>query len=79
MDSATVVGAVIPSDVRPGRYRAGAYTPDTLWFGDVPVAGTGWIRVHGGTEPLVDKPQAGTEDFANLHDAPAAITRNRVL
>ncbi|MFH8383149.1 hypothetical protein ACH4E7_19720 [Kitasatospora sp. NPDC018058] len=79
MDGTTVVGVVIPSDVRPGQYRAGVYTPSTSWFGDVPVTGTKWICVQQGIEILVDKPQAGTEDFLSPQDALTAITRNRVL
>lgn len=79
MDRTTVVGAVIPSEVRRGRYRAGVYTPSTSWFGDIPVDGTKWICAQEGTEILVDKPQAGTEDFLSPQDALAAIARNRVL
>ncbi|MFE6098356.1 hypothetical protein ACFVQ4_00095 [Streptomyces laurentii] len=38
-----------------------------------------WAMDSVTMESMVDKPQAGTEDFANLQEAPAAITRNRVL
>ncbi|MGW2602654.1 hypothetical protein [Streptomyces klenkii] len=79
MDGSTAVGVVLTSDVRIGRYRAGVYTPQTLWLGGIPAAGTKWICVHQRGEKLVDKPQAGTEDFTNVQDALAAIARNRVF
>ncbi|MFJ9454326.1 hypothetical protein ACIRST_04530 [Kitasatospora sp. NPDC101447] len=79
MDGRTVVGMVIASDVHNGRYRAGVYTPQTQWLGDLPVSGTLWICVQRHGEALVDKPQAGTEEFLSVQDALAAIARNRIV
>ncbi|MFD8596608.1 hypothetical protein ACFV1L_16565 [Kitasatospora sp. NPDC059646] len=80
VDGSTVVGMVTTSDVYPGQFRAGVYARDTVRMHGVPVSGTHWICVsEDGGERLVDKPQAGTEEFRSPEEALAAIGRNRLL
>lgn len=79
VDGSIIVGMVTASDVWPGKFRAGVYSRDTVWLDSFPVSGTRWICVKQGTEVLVDKPQAGTEEFLSPQEALAAIARNRLL
>ncbi|KDN88103.1 hypothetical protein [Kitasatospora cheerisanensis] len=80
VDGSTVVGMVTSSDVYRGQFRAGVYGRDTVWMRGLPLSGTHWICVsEDGGERLVDKPQAGTEEFRSPQEALAAIARNRLL
>ena len=62
------IGSVVPSDVRPSKWRASVAHP---------TEGFMFIRVTGSREDLVDRTGVGTEDFADPGQALAAIRRHR--
>ncbi|MCD0444124.1 hypothetical protein LO763_10860 [Glycomyces sp. A-F 0318] len=62
------VGSVIPSDVRPSKWRAAVTHP---------TEGFMFVRATGSKEDLVAYTCAGTEDFADPRQALAAVRRHR--